>query len=69
MEWIKVASIDGYIQDSRLKDVCLNILVTHIGRNGRRYVSQVDCEYGRIARRIGGKIIAWMPAPAPYTEV
>ena len=68
MEWVKTSSIDGYIRDTRLKDTCLSILVTHKGRNGRRYVSLVDCEYGRITRRIGGKIIAWMPTPEPFTE-
>ncbi len=67
MDWIvpQIAN-SNFIPDSRLTDKRSYILVTYETKTGRRYVKQAECLYGRISRKIGGTIIAWMPLPEPY---
>ena len=67
MNWI-VSPImhTNYIFDERLKNCRASILVTYETFHGRRYVKQVECMHGRISKKIGGKVIAWMPVPEPY---
>lgn len=67
MDWIISPVWDtNYILDACLKDCRAAILVTYETLHGRRYVKQVECMHGRISKKIGGKVIAWMPAPEPY---
>lgn len=56
----------NYIADDRLKDSRKIILVTYETAHGRRYVKQAECLYGRISKKLGGQIVAWMPLPKPY---
>lgn len=65
--WIVSPVMDtNYIIDDRLKDCRKIILVTYKKTSGRRYVKQVECLYGRVMKKIGGDIVAWMPLPEPY---
>lgn len=67
MEWIVSPVKDGnYIVDDRLKDLQCSILVTYGKASGRKYVKQVECYHGLVTKKIGGKVIAWMPVPKPY---
>ena len=67
MEWIPANYVnDNYIPDARLKNVHTIILVTYETSKGRRYVKQVLCSYGRIDKKLNGKVVAWMPLPEPY---
>lgn len=67
MEWIVSPVFDtNYIMDERLKDCRKIILVTYETANRRRYVKQVECYHGRVMKKVGGKVIAWMPLPEPY---
>jgi|GEM_PF-3034871 len=68
MTWIKTYAPNGYISDSHLMHTRSNILVTYQTATGRKYVASVECLYGRVSKKINGKIIAWMPTPEPYTE-
>lgn len=69
MEWIPVNYVnDNYIPDARLKNDHTIILVTYETLKGRRYVKQVLCSYGRIDKKLNGKVVAWMPLPEPYKE-
>lgn len=64
MEWIYSPITDtNYIIDERLKNKRCSILITYKTRNGRRYVKQVECSNGRVSKKVGGQIIAWMPLP------
>lgn len=67
MDWI-VPTVDhgNYISDDRLKNVRAFILVTYRTPHGRRYVKQVECMHGLVTKKLGGRIIAWMPLPDPY---
>lgn len=67
MGWIHTDYINqNYIPDSRLKNIHAIILVTYETSKGRRYVKQVLCSYGRIDKKLNGKVVAWMPLPEPY---
>ena len=67
MKWIPVNYVnDNYIPDVRLKNEHAIILVTYETLKGRRYVKQVLCSYGRIDKKLNGKVVAWMPLPEPY---
>lgn len=56
----------NYLSDKRLTDKRSVILVTYETLTGRRYVKQVESNYGHISKKLGGNIIAWMPLPSPY---
>lgn len=67
MEWI-VSRVTGsnYICHDALKSSRNIILATYETAHKRRYVKQVECLYGRVMKKVGGEIIAWMPLPKPY---
>lgn len=66
-DWIVSPVKDGnYIIDDRLKNSICSILVTYETARRRKYVKQVQCDYGRVSKKVGGKIIAWMPIPKPF---
>lgn len=68
--WIVSPVMDtNYIIDDFLKDNRRYILVTYQKASGRRYVKQVECLYGRVTKKMGGKIVAWMPLPEPLEEI
>ena len=65
-EWIFSPVMDtNYIMHDSLKDSRKIILVSYEKSSGRRYVKQVECIYGRVTKKIGGEIVAWMPMPEP----
>lgn len=67
MDWI-VSPINSSncILDSRLTYARASILITYETGSGRRYVKQVECYHGRVNKKIGGKLIAWMFVPEPF---
>lgn len=66
MEWNAVGKNNFFLNDPRLTACRSFILVTYKTPQGRRYVKQVECLYGRVSKKLNGEIIAWMPLPEPY---
>lgn len=67
-KWNVVGKNNFFLNDYRLTGCRSFILVTYKTPQGRRYVKQVECLYGRVSKKLNGEIIAWMPLPNPYTE-
>lgn len=67
-KWNVVGKNDFFLNDYRLTGRRLFILVTYKTPQGRRYVKQVECLYGRVSKKLNGEIIAWMPLPNPCME-
>lgn len=66
-KWIPCKSLHGYIiNDKRLWDKERVILITYKTMYGRRYVRPAMSRHGKIEKKIGGEIIAWMEMPEPY---
>lgn len=66
MEWNAVGKNNFFLNDRRLTACRSFILVTYKTPQGRRYVKQVECLYGRVSKKLNGEILAWMPLPEPY---
>ena len=56
----------NFIPDAALRNVNTNILITYETMCGRRYVTKVQCEYGRVRNKFKGEIVAWCELPQPY---
>ena len=67
VDWIISPVMDtNYIIHEDLKDCRKIILVTYEKASGKRYVKQCECLYGRVSKKLGGKIVAWRSLPEPY---
>ena len=66
--WIPCVPTDGYIISHHLlTNNVMRILVTYKTKTGKRHVTSVWCNKGRIvSSRPKGDIIAWMPLPEVY---
>ena len=66
-DWNPCTTVNGYnINNKKLWDNERMILVTYQTVTGRRYVKSVLSQRGRIAKKVGGEIVAWAEMPEPY---